>query len=107
MTAKTMAEVLAEHSVEGMSGGTHIACRCNRTWVTHSEYRAHLATELSDAGFGLVADARAEALEEAAANIITNDPLDYWNGHLPEGLGFQEAMSRWLKAHAKAKRAAS
>ena len=47
---------------------------------------------------------RAEALEDAAANILTNDPLDYWSQHLPEGLGFQEAMSSWLKAHAKAER---
>jgi len=49
---KTMAEVLAEHSVAGMSAGTHLACRCNRTWVLHAEYLAHLADALTAAGFG-------------------------------------------------------
>lgn len=48
------------------------------------------------------AQAKAEALEGMADAILTNDPLDYWAGHLPEGLGFQEAMSLWLRAHAPA-----
>jgi hypothetical protein len=52
----------------------------------------------------MIREAQAVALEEAATNILTNDPLDYWAGHLPEGLGFQEAMSLWLKAHAAAAR---
>ena len=47
---------------------------------------------------------RAAALERMADAVLTNDPLDYWSQHLPEGLGFQEAMSSWLKAHAKADR---
>ncbi len=50
----------------------------------------------------IIREARAQALEEAAVNILTNDPLDFWAMHLPDGLGFQEAMSRWLKAHAAA-----
>lgn len=46
----------------------------------------------------------AQTLEDMAEVILTNDPLDFWSQHLPEGLGFQEAMSRWLKAHAAARR---
>jgi hypothetical protein len=45
---------------------------------------------------------KAGALREAARGITTNDPLDYWSQHLPEGLGWQEAASRWLMAHAAA-----
>lgn len=56
-----MAEVLAAHGIYGMSAGTHSACRCNREWVTHAEYRAHLEAELSAAGFGPVKEAKAEA----------------------------------------------
>ena len=51
MTA-SIVDVLAEHSVSGMSGGTHIACRCNKKWILHAEYRAHLAYALTLAGFG-------------------------------------------------------
>jgi len=49
-----LADVLAAHSVAGMSGGTHIACRCNRTWVTQAEYREHLRIMLTDAGIGVL-----------------------------------------------------
>jgi hypothetical protein len=70
MAAKTMAEVLAEHSVDGMSGGAHLACRCNRTWVRHHEYRAHLEAALSAAGFGLVADAKAEGVGAALTYLL-------------------------------------
>lgn len=52
-----MAEVIAAHSIYGMSAGTHSACRCNRAWVPHSEYRAHLTEELAKAGYGNVAEA--------------------------------------------------
>lgn len=47
-----------------------------------------------------IAQAKAEALAEVAESMLTNDPLDYWSQHLPEGLGFQEAMSKWLLATA-------
>jgi hypothetical protein len=46
--------------------------------------------------------AKAEALRDAARAITTNDPLDFWAQHLPDGLGWQEAVSRWLVAHAAA-----
>jgi len=52
MSEQTMTDVLATHSVAGMSGGTHIACRCNRKWILHAEYRAHLEYALTLAGFG-------------------------------------------------------
>lgn len=61
-----MAEVLALHGIYGMSGGVQSACRCDGRWVTHAEYRAHLEAELTAAGFGSVAEAKAGALEEAA-----------------------------------------
>jgi hypothetical protein len=48
----TLLEVLEAHAVAGMSAGTHLACRCNRTWVPHSEYRDHLVQVLTDAGYG-------------------------------------------------------
>lgn len=71
---KTMAEVIGAHAVAGMSGGTHIACRCNRAWVLHSEYREHLEAILTAAGFGPVKAAAAGALRDAA------DALDeLWN----------------------------
>jgi hypothetical protein len=41
---------------------------------------------------------RAQALEEAAARIVTKEPVDYWVEHLPVQLGTQQAMSAWLKA---------
>ncbi|WP_457948288.1 hypothetical protein ACTAQI_20260 [Pseudarthrobacter sp. alpha12b] len=79
------------------------AHKCSCGWSSMTAHtQSHQAAALSAAGFGPVKEAKAEALRDAAANILTNDPLDYWNGHLPEGLGFQEAMSHWLKAHAKA-----
>ncbi len=46
---------------------------------------------------------RAQVLEEMAEQVLTNDPLDFWAMHAREGAGYQEAMSFWLKAHARAK----
>ena len=79
MTAKTMAEVLAEH----WSASTHTDTdneppvdKCDgcgkvlHTWGDQipeiHPLATHQAAALSAAGFGLVADAKAEALEEAA-----------------------------------------
>ena len=98
MTAKTMEDVLMEHQRQNER-----SCLCGWAELGKS-HPEHQAAALTAAGFGLVADAKREALEEAAANILTNDPLDYWAGHLPEGLGWQEAMSRWLRARAAAVR---
>jgi len=75
---KTMAEVLAHHAVAGMSGGTHLACRCNRTWVLHAEYLAHLEEALTAEGYGPVREAKATVLREAADKIMgpSDVPLD-------------------------------
>jgi hypothetical protein len=99
---KTMAEVLTEHSVFEFDDESRLyRCRC-RVWMADEDAADHQADALTAAGFGPGKAAAAGALRDAAANILTNDPLDYWAGHLPEGLGFQEAMSLWLKAHAAA-----
>lgn len=68
------------------------------TEAFESAHEAHQAAILAP----LIAAPQAEALREAAGRILTNDPLDYWSQHLPEGLGFQEAMASWLRAHAAA-----
>lgn len=47
-----MQQILTAHSIAGMSAGTHIACRCNKTWVPIAEYVAHQADVLVAAGFG-------------------------------------------------------
>lgn len=65
--SKTMAEVLAEHiykpseAVCSCSDFVQVGLNCDPQ--THPQ---HVAEVLSAAGFGLVADAKAEALEEAA-----------------------------------------
>jgi hypothetical protein len=62
-----MADVLAQHAIAGLSGGTHIACRCDRIWVPSTEYRTHLAAALVAAGFGPVREAQEEAWDECEA----------------------------------------
>ena len=67
MTAKTMAEVLAEH---WFSPADYAYCRCGADMSpgkpvgAHEALAAHQAAALSAAGFGLVADAKAEAWDE-------------------------------------------
>jgi len=83
MTAKTMAEVLAEHHMSHADWDeTEVAviCHCGVETVGQDDgqeaylqeealYAKHLEAALSAAGFGLVADAKAEALEEAADEL--------------------------------------
>ena len=88
-------KVAALHHIHG------IACLCGFKSLVSRDRTKHIMDAALEAAAPII---RAEALEAAAANILTNDPLDYWSQHLPEGLGFQEAMSSWLKAHAKAER---
>jgi hypothetical protein len=75
MTAKTMAEVLAEHQwYDATTDNEDPATGCTGCddWFGSEDalddgtFAAHQAAALSAAGFGLVADAKAEALEEAA-----------------------------------------
>lgn len=61
-----MVGVIEAHSIAGMSAGTHLACRCNKTWVPFPEYHAHLAQELTKAGYGNVMHAQVTALRAAA-----------------------------------------
>ena len=82
MTAKTMAEVLAEHTpVDSSTDGVpedEIWCNSiecgfkmerSNDYDETQEFAAHQSAALSAAGFGLVADAKAEALEEAAKDL--------------------------------------
>ncbi len=46
-----LTDLIAEHAVYGMSGGTHLACRCDRRWVPMADYRRHLVDELLTAGY--------------------------------------------------------
>ena len=79
MTAKTMAEVLMVHFPNAESGypgdkyrifcdatGCGFASKLDHYGAAMSAFIAHQSAALSAAGFGLVADAKAEALEEAA-----------------------------------------
>ena len=82
MSAEQIAEVIRAHQpTTGMSVASGVTCRCGY-W--NGEERAginrpagyqglqwHQAQELSAAGFGLVADAKAEAALEAAQDIVT------------------------------------
>lgn len=64
-----MAEVIAAHSIAGMSAGTHLACRCNKTWVPFPGYHAHLAEELAKAGYGNVREAKERAWVEGRESL--------------------------------------
>ena len=79
--SKTMAEVLAEHAfhlitpvkLDDVNGPWQVECNCTAGPIQGPSYldaeaafAAHQAAALSAAGFGLVADAKAEALSEAA-----------------------------------------
>lgn len=86
MTAKTMAEVLAEHTYDRLhavcscSDLVQVGLKCDRQ--THPE---HVAEVLSAAGYGLVAEAKREALEdllaaeslERARKIIEDELIDW------------------------------
>jgi hypothetical protein len=74
MTAKTMAEVLAEHYIDITQTSPDNIGRCVCGYTAdpmNVSWDEHLAETLSAAGFGLVADAKAEALEEAADEAET------------------------------------
>lgn len=90
--AKTMAEVLAEH----WSASTHTdheppVDQCDgcgavlRKWGDDSDMpaqlAAHQAAALSAAGYGLVADAKREALEEAADHLEEDASQSSYRDH--------------------------
>jgi hypothetical protein len=83
---KTMQEVLAEHqiSVAWESGDDReITCLCGtdlpsedvRGEIDMNALAAHQSAALSAAGFGLVADAKAEAWDEGWAARAWRDPV--------------------------------
>ena len=65
MTSKTMAEVLAEHGEWRYTNGAGSAIVCRKCGAPVENVVEHQAAALSAAGFGLVADAKAEAWDEA------------------------------------------
>lgn len=82
--SKTMAEVLAEHAfhlitpvtLDDVNGPWQVECNCTADPIQGPSYlgaeqafAAHQAAALSAAGFGLVSDAKAEALSEAAEHF--------------------------------------
>jgi hypothetical protein len=79
-----MAEVLAEHAfhlitpvkLDDVNGHWQVECNCTADPIQGQSYldaeaafAAHQAAALSAAGFGLVADAKAEAWDEASVAI--------------------------------------
>ena len=89
MSAKTMAEArdgLVDRIALFLA--TNYPCDCGADSSCSEEPEADAIVELMEAaGFGLVADAKAEALEEAAASIASGG-----------------SISRWLRARANAVR---
>jgi hypothetical protein len=84
MTAKTMAEVLAEHQwYDATTDSEDPATGCTGCddWFGSEDalddgtFAAHQAAALSAAGFGLVADAKAEAWDEGWAARAWRDPV--------------------------------
>jgi hypothetical protein len=78
--SKTMAEVLAEHT---FTTDDTCACTCDEMFYdwrrtpeeVQIEHRLHVEMQLHNAGFGLVADAKAEAWDEGWAARAWRDPV--------------------------------
>lgn len=93
-----MAGVIAAHSIAGMSAGTHLACRCNKTWVPFPEYHAHLAQELTKAGYGNVPATLLAAADEMPTETLAGaDKASVWLRHRahsldPEGHALVKAI---------------
>ncbi|UKA69566.1 hypothetical protein [Arthrobacter sp. FW306-06-A] len=136
--SKTMAEVLGEHvptasfgSFNMNGGGNSRYCSCGEQFdvlytelgddengtdpLLNHKLAAHQAAALSAAGFGLVADAKAEALEEAANDM---DCLERLSSYPEESCNDEENAAveaydnatnnqEWLRARAAALRAVS
>ncbi|QDG61226.1 hypothetical protein [Pseudarthrobacter sp. NIBRBAC000502771] len=118
MTAKTMAEVLAEHEMENspvIRGEGYTRCSCgflSKGAYSRASHNRHVSDALSAAGFGLVADAKAEALEEAANDM---DGLERLSSYPEESCNDEENAAveaydnatnsqEWLRARAAALR---
>jgi hypothetical protein len=79
-----MAEEISLHSQIGRDEKGQYCAGCNHRYGYAAERGLnlqaceHVATQLTAAGFGLVADAKAEALEEAAASIDSGGRISQW-----------------------------
>lgn len=87
MSAQSMADVLAWHKLDTavyLVTGEEYLCICGKRSENHE---VHQAAALSAAGFGMVTDAKAEALREAAREMreerfmwCLDDAGRYWIG---------------------------
>lgn len=105
---KTMAEVLVEHGEWRYTSGAGSPIECRKCGAPiETNIITHQAAALSAAGFGLVADAGAKALEDAAG--LLKPPGTLWWGDVgvtvadPPGLPFA-TLDEWLRARAAAVR---
>jgi hypothetical protein len=110
--SKTMTEVLAEHFLHSIEATwvqpIHtwlVVCNCEAIPMPAASYveaeekfTAHQSAALTAAGFGLVADAKGEALEEAAGEFAAR---------LPDGTGNGRAYNSHQVAHMLRARAAA
>ena len=105
--SKTMAEEIMLHSPIGRDEQGQYCKACNHRYgyaadrALHQRASAHIAAALSAAGFGLVADAKAEALSKVADTIETYAK----DGADAEVSPYETA--KWLRTRAAAIRAAS
>ena len=105
MTAKTMQEVLAEHENSPVirRGEGYTRCSCgflSKGAYSRASHNRHVSDALSAAGFGLVADAKAEAL----AAIHTVPPISHGiDADARFANGYNEALRRVRAAVAAAK----
>ena len=107
--AKTMAEVLAEHT---FTTDDTCACTCDEMFYdwrrtpeeVQIEHRLHVEMQLHNAGFGLVADAKAEAhkLKSVRGELKSlGRNLDSWEseGHTTATIRF---LRQWISRATKA-----
>ena len=116
-TAKTMAEVLAEHQIHWArkdhptEDRVDFVATCSKCGpLAYQTPDKHRALALSAAGFGLVTDTKAEALEEAAEalDLPGSDATGYYASE--QDSGYREAERHaedWLRNRAANLRASS
>ena len=107
-----MADVLRKHIEFTFDDESRLfRCECG-LWMADEDRADHLAAALSAAGFGPVQEARAEALEEAAAwldnaeqvqNIAFDGPSDIGSLSAKYDAALEEP-AEWLRARALAER---
>jgi hypothetical protein len=86
---KTMAEVLREHFFSLLNEGGWYCFKCQSDFTDLAAATKHQADALTAAGFGLVKEAQAAALQ-AAADILPN-PSDGWGMNQREWLNARAA----------------